>query len=54
MSFEKALINQFLRIILSPRYCEFSPMKLGKNFSHWDWGRYSAQENTVGKSLQAF
>jgi len=30
MSFEKAFINQFLRIILSPRYWEFSPMKLGK------------------------
>jgi hypothetical protein len=26
-------------------------MKLGgKRFSHWDWGRYSAQKNTVGKS----
>jgi hypothetical protein len=33
MSFEKAFINQFLRIILSPRYWEFFPMKLGgKNF----------------------
>jgi len=33
-----------IRIILSPRYWEFSPMKLGKKepFSHWDWGRYSA------------
>jgi hypothetical protein len=30
MSFEKAFINQFLRIILSPRYWEFSPMKIGK------------------------
>ena len=34
MSFEKAFINQFLRIILSPRYWEFSPMKLGKFFFH--------------------
>jgi hypothetical protein len=32
MSFEKAFINQSLRIILSPRYWEFSPMKLGKSF----------------------
>jgi hypothetical protein len=45
MSFEKAFINQFLRIILSSRYWEFSPMKLGeKLFSHWDWGRYSAHK----------
>jgi hypothetical protein len=45
MSFEKTFINQFLRIILSPRYWEFSPMKLGENnFSHWDWGRYSAKK----------
>jgi hypothetical protein len=34
ISFEKAFINQFLRIILSPRYWEFSPIKLGKNFFH--------------------
>jgi hypothetical protein len=34
MSFEKVFINQFLRIILSPRYWEFSPLKLGKNFFH--------------------
>jgi hypothetical protein len=32
MSFEKVFINQFLRLILSPRYWEFPPMKLGKNF----------------------
>jgi hypothetical protein len=32
MSFEKAFINQSLRIILSPRYWEFSPMKLRKSF----------------------
>jgi hypothetical protein len=32
MSFEKAFINQFLRIILSPRYWEFSPMKSEENF----------------------
>jgi hypothetical protein len=44
MSFEKAFIYQFLQIILSPHYWEFSPMKLGKKlFSHWDWGRYLAQ-----------
>jgi hypothetical protein len=57
MSSEKAFINQFLRIILSRRYWDFSPMKLGGGgggISHWDWGRYSAQKNTVGKSLQAF
>jgi hypothetical protein len=43
ISFEKAFINEFLRIILSPHYWEFSPMKLGKTtFSHWEWGRYSA------------
>ena len=30
MSFEKAFISHFLRIILSPSYWEFSPMKLGK------------------------
>jgi hypothetical protein len=47
MSFEKAFINQFLRIILSPRYWEFSPIKLGGGeISHWDWGRYSAQKNS--------
>ena len=53
MSFEKAFINQFLRIILSPRYWEFSPMKLGGGggggggeISHWDWGRYPAQKNS--------
>ena len=34
MSFEKAFVNQFLRIILSPRYWEFSPIKLGKTFFH--------------------
>jgi hypothetical protein len=52
MSFEKAFINQFLRIILSPRYWEFSPMKLGKTtFSHWDWGRYSAPKKPVGWTL---
>jgi hypothetical protein len=34
MSFEEAFINQFLRIILSPRYWEFSPIKLGKIFFH--------------------
>jgi hypothetical protein len=55
MSFEKAFINQFLRKILSPRYWEFPPIKMGKkHFSHWDWGRNSAQKNTVGKSLQTF
>jgi hypothetical protein len=44
-SFEKAFINEFLRIILSPRDWEFFPMKLGKQlFSHWDWGRYSAHK----------
>jgi hypothetical protein len=32
ISFEKAFINQCLRINLSPRYWEFSPIKLGKNF----------------------
>ena len=56
ISFEKGFINQFLQIILSPRYWEFSPIKLGKDLhiSHWDWGRYSAQKNTVGKSPQEF
>jgi hypothetical protein len=45
ISFEKAFINEFLRIILSPRYWEFSPIKLGKKtFSHWDWGRYLTQK----------
>jgi hypothetical protein len=45
MSFEKAFINQFLRIILSPRYWKFSSIELGKKlFSHWDWGRFSAQK----------
>jgi hypothetical protein len=34
MSFEKAFINQFLRIILSPPYWEFSPMKLGETTFH--------------------
>jgi hypothetical protein len=34
ISFEKAFINQFLRIILSPRYWEFSTIKLGGNFFH--------------------
>jgi hypothetical protein len=34
ISFEKAYINQFLRIILSPCYWEFSPIKLGENFVH--------------------
>jgi hypothetical protein len=29
MSFEEAFINQFLRIILSPRYWEFSPIGTG-------------------------
>ena len=42
ISFEKAFINQFLRIILSPRYWEYSPIKLGKTFSHW--GRYLAEK----------
>ena len=37
MSFEKAFINQFLRIILSPRYWEFSPMKL-ENFFFFTMG----------------
>jgi hypothetical protein len=32
ISFEKAFINQFFRIILSPCYWEFSPNKSGKNF----------------------
>ena len=34
ISFEKAFINQFLRIILSPRYGEFSPIKLGGKLFH--------------------
>ena len=34
VSFEKAFINQFLRIILSPCYWEVSPIKLGKFFFH--------------------
>jgi hypothetical protein len=34
MSFEKAFINQFLRIILSPRYWECPPIKLGNFFFH--------------------
>ena len=34
MSLEKAFINQFLRIIVSPRYWEFSLIKLGKHFFH--------------------
>jgi hypothetical protein len=56
ISFEKAFINQFLRIILSPRYWEL--------FSHWDWGRYSAQKtqsenhckhfNSVWETIHSF
>jgi hypothetical protein len=34
MSLEKAFINQFLQIIVSPRYWEFSLIKLGKYFFH--------------------
>jgi hypothetical protein len=30
MSFEKVFINQFLQIILSPRYWEFPPSNWGK------------------------
>ena len=46
MSFEKAFINQFLRIILSP-------WNWGKHFFHIGTGVdiHSAQK-TVGKSLQ--
>jgi hypothetical protein len=28
------ILSQFLRIILSPRYWEYSPIKLGTNFFH--------------------
>jgi hypothetical protein len=38
MSFEKAFINQFLRIILSPRYWEFSLMIWEKNVFTWGLG----------------
>jgi hypothetical protein len=55
MSFEKAFINQFLRIILSPRYWEFSPMKLGGGAKfHIGTGADIRHKKTVGKSLQAF
>jgi hypothetical protein len=55
ISFEKAFINEFLRIILSPRYWEFSPIKLGeKNFFALGLGPIFDPKNTVGKSLQVF
>jgi hypothetical protein len=54
MSFEKAFINQFLRIILSPRYWEFSPIKLGGEKFHIGTGADIRHKKTVGKSLQAF
>ena len=55
MSFEKAFINQFLRIILSPCYWEFSLMKLGKKlFSHWDQGRQSAQKTQSENRCKRF
>ena len=38
MSFEKAFINQFLRIILSPRYWEFSLMIWEKTVFTWGLG----------------
>jgi hypothetical protein len=45
MSFEKAFINQLLRIILSPRYLGIFPHEIGKKLiSHWERGRYSAQK----------
>ena len=54
MSFEKAFINQFLRIILSPCYWEYSPMKLWKKIFTLGLGPIFGLKNTVGKSLQAF
>jgi hypothetical protein len=50
MSFEKAFINQFLRIILSPRYWEFSSIKLGKKLFTLGLGPTFGPKNT-GKSL---
>ena len=49
MSFEKAFINHFLHIILSPHYWEFSPIKMGKKLFHIGTGAdIWPKKNTVG------
>jgi hypothetical protein len=51
MSFEKAFINQLLRIILSPRYLGIFPHEIGKKLFHIETGADIRPKNTVGKSL---
>jgi hypothetical protein len=53
VSFEKAFINQFLRIILSPCYWEVFPIKLGKKLFTLR-PIFGPKKNTIGKSLQVF